>query len=127
MHEVSLMEQTLAIAIEQAQRHQASQIEHLTLKVGKQSGVVPEALTFAFEVVSRGTMAAGATLEIIEIPVTCRCDRCQINFQPADWIYACPQCQGISQTVIDGKQLELASLALTASNSEQNKAENPVI
>jgi len=113
MHEVSLMEQTLAIAVEQAQHHGASRIHRLTLKVGQQSGVVTDALAFAFDIVSQGTIAEGAQLEMIEIPVTCRCEPCQSDFQPADWIYVCPQCQTLSQRIIDGKQLELASLEMS--------------
>ncbi|WLT40180.1 hydrogenase maturation nickel metallochaperone HypA [Synechocystis sp. B12] len=113
MHEVSLMEQTLAIAIAQAEDHGASKIHRLTLRVGQQSGVVADALRFAFEVVRQNTMAAEARLEIEEIPVTCRCQHCHENFQPEDWIYRCPHCDQISQTVMDGKQLELASLELS--------------
>ncbi|MFM1843341.1 MAG: hydrogenase expression/formation protein HypA [Cyanobacteriota bacterium] len=112
MHEVSLMEQTLAIAVEQAQQHQASRIHRLTLKVGQQSGVMPEALAFAFDVVSQGTIAEGATLELVAIPVTCRCEPCQTDFHPPDWIYRCPQCGQISQRILNGKQLELASLEM---------------
>lgn len=113
MHEVSLMEQTLAIAVEQAQCHHARQIHRLTLKVGQQSGVVTDALAFAFDIVSQGTIAEGASLEMIEVPVTCRCESCQNEFQPPDWIYICPQCQHLSHTIIDGKQLELASLEMS--------------
>lgn len=113
MHEVSLMEQTLAIAIAQAEDHGASQIHRLTLRVGQQSGVVADALRFAFEVVQQNTIAAEARLEIEEIPVTCYCQHCHQNFQPEDWIYRCPQCDQISHTVLDGKQLELASLELS--------------
>ncbi|MEY2984170.1 MAG: hydrogenase expression/formation protein HypA [Cyanobacteriota bacterium] len=113
MHEVSLMEQTLAIAVEQARQHRASCIHRLTLNVGQQSGVVPEALAFAFDVVSQGTIAEGAVLTLIDIPVTCRCDQCHANFRPSDWVYICPHCHQISQTIIDGKQLELASLEMS--------------
>ena len=113
MHEVSLMEQTLAIAIAQAEDHGASKIHCLTLRVGQQSGVVADALKFAFEVVRQNTMAAEARLEIEEIPITCHCPHCHQNFQPEDWIYRCTQCDQISQTVLDGKQLELASLELS--------------
>lgn len=113
MHEVSLMEQTLAIAVAQAERHHAHCIHRLTLNVGRQSGVVPEALAFAFDVVAQNTIAAGAKLELINIPVTCRCDQCQAEFHPPDWIYVCPQCGSLSHTVIDGKQLELASLEMS--------------
>ncbi len=113
MHEVSLMEQTLAIAVAQAQEHGASKIHQLVLRVGQQSGVVADALSFAFEVVKQDTMAAEALLAIEEVPVTCHCQICQSNFQPEDWIYCCPRCGGISQTVVDGKQLELVSLEMS--------------
>ena len=112
MHEVSLMEQTLATAIEQAQARQAQQIHHLTLRVGKQSGVVPEALRFAFDVVIQGSIADHATLTIEEVPVTCRCRQCQQVFQPESWVYECPSCGSLQQTVTDGKQLELASIEM---------------
>lgn len=113
MHEVSLMEQTLAIAVAQAQNHGASKIHRLVLRVGQQSGVVADALSFAFEVVKENTMASEALLVIEEVPVTVHCQACQQNFQPRDWIYRCPECGQISQTLVDGKQLELASLEIS--------------
>lgn len=113
MHEVSLMEQTLAIAIDQAQQHGATQIHRLKLRVGQQSGVEPDALAFAFEVVAQNTIAAQGVLEIETVPVRCHCAHCQREFQPDDWVYRCPQCGNLSPTVVDGKQLELASLEMS--------------
>lgn len=60
MHEVSLMEQTLATALSHVRAQGASKIHRLELHVGVLSGVVPEALAFAFDVVSTGTLAQGA-------------------------------------------------------------------
>ena len=71
MHEVSIMQNTLDIAISQAQQQGATKIDSLTLKIGKLSGVIPEALEFAFEVLIRDTIAEDAQLEIKTIPVKC--------------------------------------------------------
>jgi hydrogenase nickel insertion protein HypA len=75
MHEVSLLENTLELALDYARQHNATQIHHLTLRVGQLSGVIPEALQFAFDIVVQGTIAQTATLSIESIPaiwIVCR-------------------------------------------------------
>jgi hydrogenase nickel incorporation protein HypA/HybF len=62
MHEVGIAQEVLSIVLEQAENQKVSRIHRITLRVGDQSGVVPEALEFAFEVVTRGTMAEEAEL-----------------------------------------------------------------
>jgi hydrogenase nickel incorporation protein HypA/HybF len=51
MHEVSLLESTLELAVDYAHQQGATQIHRLTLRVGQLSGVIPEALQFAFDIV----------------------------------------------------------------------------
>ena len=53
MHELGIMEQTLAIAIHNAKKENAQQIKRIIMNIGKLSGVVPEALEFAFEVAAK--------------------------------------------------------------------------
>lgn len=113
MHEVSLMAQTLEIAIESAQKQQASQIHRLKMRIGKMSGVVPEALYFAFDVVTQGTMAENATLEIETVPVVCYCHSCQREFEAEELFYQCPYCQQFSTDVRMGKEIELISLEIS--------------
>ncbi|MEN8445195.1 MAG: hydrogenase maturation nickel metallochaperone HypA [Cyanobacteria bacterium J06555_13] len=117
MHEVSLMQSTLSVALTHVQAQGGSQIHRLELHVGELSGVVPEALAFAFNVVSAGTVAQGAELRLKTVPVLCYCDRCQQVFHPASeinrWIYECPECHNISTDIRQGKDLELASLEIS--------------
>jgi hydrogenase nickel incorporation protein HypA/HybF len=113
MHELSLMEATLAIALEQAHQHHADHIHRLVLRIGALSGVVPDALEFAFDVVTQGTMAEGASLDIESVPTTCYCNDCQTSFQPNDYIFECPTCGGISSQILSGKEIELSSLELS--------------
>jgi hydrogenase nickel incorporation protein HypA/HybF len=53
MHEVSLLENTLELALDYARQQNVTQIQHLTFRVGQLSGVIPEALQFAFDLVMR--------------------------------------------------------------------------
>lgn len=113
MHEVGLMEQTLEIAIEYARNRGAIQIHRMVMSVGDLSGVVPEALSFAFDVVAKGTIAETATLEINTIPARCYCRHCQAEFQPIDIVYECPNCKQLSTDIRQGKELELTSLEIS--------------
>lgn len=113
MHEVSIMENTLALAIAQAEENGASKIDCLTMNIGTLAGVVPEALEFAFEVLTQGTIAADAQLEIKIIPLVCYCQQCDRDFQPDDYIYECPYCQQISSNILTGRELELASIVVS--------------
>lgn len=113
MHEVGLMQSALAIAIDQAKAQGAHQIHQLELAVGQLSGVEPEALAFAFEVVTPGTPAAGAKLVLRAVPALCYCAHCQQTFEPATWIYRCPSCQQLSDDIRQGKDLQITSLEVS--------------
>jgi len=112
MHEVSIMENTLEIALKNAKDQGAIKINHFKMKIGELSGVVPEALEFAFDVVTQNTIAQGATLEIETIPVKCYCNTCKIEFKPNNWIYECPQCHQLTSKILEGKEIELSSLEI---------------
>ena len=57
MHEISIMQSTLELAEEQAREAGGNGIARIRLRIGLMSGVVPEALEFAFDVLKKGTMA----------------------------------------------------------------------
>jgi hydrogenase nickel incorporation protein HypA/HybF len=110
MHEIGLMQRTLEIALEYAGRYRAQSIGRMRLRVGALSGVVPEALSFAFDVLARGTIAEGAQLEMESVPVICFCAACEQEFAPPDFFYECPRCHGLCTQVRQGQELELADL-----------------
>ena len=113
MHEVGLMENALGIALDYAARDQASRIHKICLRVGSLSGVEPDALRFAFDIVTRNTIAESAQLEITSCPTRCYCAICQAEFEPVVLGYECPTCHTWSSSVLQGKELELASLEVS--------------
>ncbi|MDD2709592.1 MAG: hydrogenase maturation nickel metallochaperone HypA [Verrucomicrobiae bacterium] len=110
MHEVGIIQNALAMAVEEAQKQKAGRIVRMEMRIGRMSGVVSDALRFAFEVVSQGTLAEGATLEITEAPVSCRCRACQHDFEPAPDNLLCPECGASDFELRRGREIELASL-----------------
>jgi len=112
MHELSLVENVLDLALERAQQHGAGRIETITLRVGSLAGVDPDALQFAFEVVKAGSIADGAQLVIEAVPAECFCAECETTFAAADGCCECPACGTISRDLRQGRELQLLSLEL---------------
>jgi hydrogenase nickel incorporation protein HypA/HybF len=90
----------------------ARKVRKLALRVGQLSGVVPEALRFAFDVVARGTVVEGAGLVIENIPAACWCATCAQEFESRDWLAECPRCQNVSGDLRRGRELEIAAVEL---------------
>lgn len=112
MHELSLMEAVRELALEQARTHGAERIDSITLRIGSLAGVEPEALRFAFEVVMAGSLAAAAALYVKEVPAEAFCEPCHAPFPVVDGLCECPRCGVISRRLLQGRELELASLEL---------------
>jgi hydrogenase nickel incorporation protein HypA/HybF len=112
MHELSIMESALDQACSQAQAAGASRIHAIRLRIGALSGVVPEALEFAFEALAPGTLAEDAKLEIEHVPARFKCGECAREFEAGDLFSLCPDCQTPSRDLQAGREMELASLEI---------------
>jgi hydrogenase nickel incorporation protein HypA/HybF len=110
MHEVGIMSEAVRMALETAKSSGASRVHGLRLRVGAMSGVVPDALRFAFDLVCRDTIAAGATLDIETIAAACWCGTCQAEFECEDYVNECPRCHALSGELRRGRELDLASV-----------------
>jgi len=113
VHEVSIMQSTLDLAEQQARASGATTIHSLRLRIGRLSGVVTEALRFAFQALRENTMASGATLEIEEVEPACWCARCGAEFAVNDYIYECPRCHEPSADLRRGREMALVSLEIS--------------
>ena len=113
MHEVGLIQNAVALALATARERGARQVHRLRLRIGTMSGVVPEALQFAFEVVCRGTPAEGATLEVESVPPVCWCAPCAAEFPSDDFLGECPRCHAVSGELRHGTEVELAAVEVS--------------
>lgn len=112
MHELGIMESALTLAQRYAVEKNARRIERVVLRIGALAGVDPEALRFAFDVASRGTVAEGATLEIEPVAAAIFCLSCQKEFVGEDrsFIFTCPDCGDFCGDIRRGRELELSRL-----------------
>jgi hydrogenase nickel incorporation protein HypA/HybF len=113
MHEVSLMEEAVRAAVTTARASGGQRVLKLRLRIGTMSGVVPEAMRFAFDVVCQDTIASTATLEIETISATYWCAICEQEFPDADFLSECPRCHNLSGELRHGRELEIAAVEIS--------------
>jgi len=106
------MDSALNMAVEQAQKAGAVRVLVVRLRIGTLSGVVPEALQFAFEALVPGTLAEGAALDIVNVPARFWCSNCAQEFTSDDFFAECPNCHEPSGDLRAGREMELASMEI---------------
>jgi hydrogenase nickel incorporation protein HypA/HybF len=110
MHEFSIMESALNQALREARKAGAARVHEIRLRIGALSGVVPDALRFAFEALTPGTSAEGAVLAIEEVPARFWCAACRREFVSPNFCAECPDCGLPSAELRAGRELELCSM-----------------
>jgi hydrogenase nickel incorporation protein HypA/HybF len=67
-------------------------------------------MRFCFDAVTRGSVAEGAALVIIETPGSAWCMQCARTVPMAERYCACPQCGGYQLQVNGGTELRIKEL-----------------
>jgi hydrogenase nickel incorporation protein HypA/HybF len=110
MHELSIAQSLLEIIEDESKRYGVSRVTRVGVKIGTLSTIVPEALTFSFEVITAQTVAEGADLDIEVMPARGRCENCSIDFDVDRFFFLCPECGGVASEIISGKELEISHI-----------------
>lgn len=107
MHELSIAQAVVGIA----QRHAAGRrVMKVEVSVGYLRQVVPSALEFAFELLTRDTALDGAELVITEVPVLVRCRACDLESTLDGFPLQCARCGGLDVELRAGQELFVDAL-----------------
>ena len=110
MHEYSITESMLSLALEKANEAKASKVIRINLVVGELSGVVGECVKFYFDFLSKDTIARGAELAFETKPTQVRCHKCDNVFTPSDHNWACPECHESGIEIVSGRECYMESI-----------------
>jgi len=110
MHEMSLCEGVLLILEDNAGKQGYRRVKTVWLEIGNLSGVEVEAMRFGFDVVTNGTLAEGANLEIIEVPGEAWCMQCSKTVPVTQRFDACPDCGSYQLQVTAGDEMKIKEL-----------------
>ena len=106
MHELSITESVVDAVCERAA---GRPVRTVTVRVGLLTAVVADSMRFCFELITVGTVAEGAHLEIVQPPGTGRCRTCCARFTLTDLVLLCP-CGSADVTITSGQELQIISM-----------------
>ena len=108
MHEVGIANSIIETILQTMKEKGYARVTTIGLRIGALTDLVPDALEFGFEVMTRGTPLADARLAIEAVPVHGECRSCGKTFDVDQFIFVCPHCSGRDIRMTSGDELEIA-------------------
>lgn len=118
MHELSIAQSLIEIVDRHAGGRRVTRVE---VKVGRLRQVVPDALSFAFELVAEGTPVEGAELVLEDVAAAGTCGSCGSDTPLPELPLACRRCGSVDVEVTQGEELRVEALEI----EEPDDAEQP--
>ena len=112
MHELSIAMQIVESASHAIEAYEDAQVTKVHVRIGALSGVIPEALRFAWDMATDGSRLAGSTLHIEEVAAAAWCPTCEQEVETEGYRMKCPACGSPTPRVVRGRELEILSLEL---------------
>jgi hydrogenase nickel incorporation protein HypA/HybF len=110
MHEMSIAQSVIDIIKEEMHKNNVTTLKSVRLHIGQMSAVVPDSLSFCFEVITTGTKLEGAKLIMDVIPLQGYCRNCENEFEIEDNAFVCPSCQSTEIKAIGGQDLSIVEM-----------------
>jgi hydrogenase nickel incorporation protein HypA/HybF len=110
MHEMGITQGILSASFDAARQAHAECITEIRVSVGELTEIQEFALQFAFEALTPGTMAEGATLVVTHIPATSRCNECGVEYAHDRFEMLCPECGTFNVTPLTGREMRIDSI-----------------
>jgi hydrogenase nickel incorporation protein HypA/HybF len=114
LHELSVMSSILDIVLEHANRNNAQKVVAINLKIGILSDIIPEWAQTYFDMLSKDTIADGASLLIENVPAKIQCNSCGNihTFSDKKWGFACVKCESTDIELLEGREFFITSIEI---------------
>jgi hydrogenase nickel incorporation protein HypA/HybF len=113
VHEASIALAIVDEIVDRASNEHVERVFRVRLRVGAFTGVLPDALTFAWDAATQGTLAEGSSLDIERVPLEIFCKRCA-RPEEVEQIHPplpiCPVCGDPSAEILRGRELLITGL-----------------
>jgi hydrogenase nickel incorporation protein HypA/HybF len=113
MHEASIALAIVDEVCERVERERIERVQAVYVEVGALSGVVPDALRFAWDLAAEGSPASGSVLQIERVPLRIRCVPCNAVRTADGTVPVCPQCGTPSSEITGGRELLVRAMEVT--------------
>lgn len=117
MHELSIA-MGIVESLEAELAGEKDQVVSVGVEIGVLSGVVPDALTFAWSAACQGSILEGSELEITEVGLVVHCDSCNADVTlPTIDRLRCPVCDDPTPEIVAGRELRIRDVRLRATEA----------
>lgn len=119
MHELAVTESILSIAGRHARQAEATRVTDIHLVIGQLSSIVDDSVQFYWDIISAGTICAGARLHFQRIAAKLHCTDCGHSYTLSDELKLCPQCGSAGVRVVSGEEFWLDSIEIERDNHKE--------
>jgi hydrogenase nickel incorporation protein HypA/HybF len=112
MHELSVTQSVLEIALRHARQGNARHITDLYLVIGELASIVDDSVQFYWDMISQDTIAEGARLHFKRLPAEMQCMICAERFHPGRENFACPVCGSNGAKIVAGEEFYMESIGI---------------
>jgi hydrogenase nickel incorporation protein HypA/HybF len=110
MHEMSIAQSLVDLLREEMDKAGAKTLLSVRLEIGRMSAIVPDALSFGFQVVTTGTDLEGAELIMDMVPLRGHCRECGRDFDIENYAFQCPLCGSSDIDTLSGQELSVVEI-----------------
>jgi hydrogenase nickel incorporation protein HypA/HybF len=110
MHELSITENLLEIAITFATKVHAKRIVNLYLTIGEMSSFVDDSVQFYWDIVTKNTIAENSKLNFNRINAEFICNDCKTKYHRYSEHLTCPNCNGYHVSLVAGDEFLLEAI-----------------
>ncbi len=120
MHELALCGSIADIVVKRAPGREVRTIQ---LRIGQLRQVVPDTLTYCWQVVTESTQLEGSVLDIEHVPARLRCTACEAEHEMnGELLLACRTCRATTVTVIAGEEFMITSMDVMPEQAQPGQA-----
>ncbi len=108
MHELSITQQIVETCCNAAGD---ANVARVTVEIGCLCGILPDAVSFCYEVCTQGTPLEGSVLQIVSVPARARCRACFAESEIVDFLPLC-RCGSADLDLTGGNELRIMELEI---------------
>ena len=119
MHELSMAQGIINAVLETAESNNATEVNEVTIEIGRLAMINPEQLQFMLGVLVENTIMQDAKINIEDIPAEIECKDCDFkgvailddsdHYAP---LVKCPECDSLKVEILNGKDIVVKNIII---------------
>lgn len=107
---MSVVNSIIKICEEEVKNKKIKNVNSIKIKVGELAGLVPECISYYFDIASEDSIISGAKLLIEKVPLKIKCNICGYEGRTDKKKFNCPRCNGYKLDIKEGREFYVESM-----------------